>query len=200
MKRTVLILGIVILLLILLIGKGIRIYNDFIVKQEAVKTSWGNVQNAYQKRFDLIPNLVNTVKGYADHEQSTLIGVIEARAEATKTSINVDADKITPETLAEINNLTADMNSVLSRLLVAVERYPDLKANENFLQLQRQLETTENEINARRNEFNETAKIYNTKVRRFPNNIVAAIFKFKVMPYFESIEGAEVAPVVDFSK
>ena len=171
-------------------------YNGFISKEEAVNTAWSNVETQYQRRADLIPNLVNTVKGYAAHEQETLNGVTQARAQAT--SINVNAEELTPELLAKYQKAQAEVRSALGRLIAVSERYPDLKANQNFLELQAQLEGTENRITVARTKFNEEAKKYNVATRRFPSNIVASMFGFEKKPYFESEEGAEKAPEVKF--
>ena len=171
-------------------------YNGFISKEEAVNTAWSNVETQYQRRADLIPNLVNTVKGYAAHEQETLNGVTQARAQAT--SINVNAEELTPELLAKYQKAQAEVRSALGRLIAVSERYPDLKANQNFLELQAQLEGTENRITVARTKFNEEAKKYNVATRRFPSNIVAFMFGFEKKPYFESEEGAEKAPEVKF--
>jgi LemA protein len=171
-------------------------YNGLVDKQEAVEKEWSNVENQYQRRADLIPNLVNTVKGYAEFERETLTEVIEARSKAT--AVNVDPTNLTPEKLAEFQQAQAGLSSALSRLLVVVEKYPDLKANENFLQLQAQLEGTENRITVSRNNFNETANVYNSAIRRFPGAIVANISGFERKGYFEAAEGSEKAPTVDF--
>ena len=167
-------------------------------KDESCKSQWGNVQSAYQRRSDLIPNLVNTVKGYADFEQATIIAVTEARSKAT--SIQIDPSNITPEQLKQFEQAQSGLSSALSRLLVSMERYPDLKANQNFLQLQSELEGTENRINVERNKFNEVVKEYNSQVRGFPALITAKIFGFKERAYFESTPGSEVVPTVDFKK
>lgn len=154
------------------------------------------MENVYQRRADLIPNLVNTVKGYATHEAETLEGVVNARAKATQ--ITVDAENLTPEALAEYNKAQGELGSALGRLLAVTEAYPDLKANENFKELQAQLEGTENRIATERMKFNETAKEYNTMIRKFPKNIIASVFGFEKKPYFEAQEGAEKAPEVQF--
>lgn len=164
-------------------------------KEKATRT-WGNVESSYQRRSDLIGNLVNTVKGAADFEKSTLTQVIEARAKATSTTI--DANNLTPEKLAAFNEAQSGLSSALSRLLVTVERYPDLKANQNFLELQSQLEGTENRINVARDRYNEAVEIYNRHVKRFPNSILAGIFNFEPMDYFKAEAGAEKAPDVNF--
>ena len=161
---------------------------------EGLKTAWSNVETQYQRRADLIPNLVNTVKGYAAHESQTFEAVTEARAKAT--SINLSADDLTPGKLAEFQQ--AQVRSALGRLIAVSESYPDLKANQNFLELQAQLEGTENRISVARKEFNEVAKTYNVAVRRFPANLVAKLFGFGQKPYFEAAEGTETAPRVQF--
>ncbi|MFQ7386826.1 MAG: LemA family protein [Alistipes sp.] len=171
-------------------------YNGFVNKEEGVKTAWANVETQYQRRADLIPNLVNTVKGYAAHESQTFEAVTEARAKAT--SINLSADDLTPGKLAEFQQAQAQVRSALGRLIAVSESYPDLKANQNFLELQAQLEGTENRISVARKEFNEVARTYNVSVRRFPANLVAKMFGFEQKPYFESAEGSEAAPQVQF--
>ena len=171
-------------------------YNGLVTDQESVETAWANVESQYQRRADLIPNLVETVKGYAKHEQETLEGVIEARANATK--VTIDPTKMTPEDLQKYQAAQGDVTNALSRLIAVSESYPDLKANENFKDLQTQLEGTENRINKARNDFNEVAREYNTKRRTFPTNIIAGIFNFDEKPYFQAQEGADKAPKVDF--
>jgi len=171
-------------------------YNGLVTDQESVETAWANVESQYQRRADLIPNLVETVKGYAKHEQETLEGVIEARANATK--VTIDPTKMTPEDLQKYQAAQGDVTNALSRLIAVSESYPDLKANENFKDLQTQLEGTENRINKARNDFNEVAREYNTKRRTFPTNIIASVFNFGEKPYFQSQEGADKAPKVDF--
>lgn len=173
-------------------------YNGLVNKDEAVSSQWANVESQYQRRMDLIPNLVNTVKGYADFEQETLTKVIEARSNAT--AVKIDPSNITPEALAKFQHAQDGVSSTLGRLLVVMEKYPDLKANQNFLDLQAQLEGTENRIAVERQRFNETAQSYNTATRRFPGVVVASIFGFERRGYFESVEGAEKAPTVDFGK
>ena len=171
-------------------------YNGLVASQESVETAWGNVENVYQRRADLIPNLVETVKGYAKHEQETLEGVIEARANATK--VTIDPTNMTPEDLQKYQAAQGDVTNALSKLIAVAEAYPDLKANQNFLELQSQLEGTENRIAVERNKFNEVAREYNTKRRTFPTNIIASIFSFGDKPYFQAQPGADVAPKVDF--
>lgn len=171
-------------------------YNGLVQDQESVETAWAQVESQYQRRADLIPNLVETVKGYAKHEQETLEGVIEARANATK--VTIDPTNMTPEDLQKYQAAQGDVTNALSRLIAVSESYPDLKANENFRDLQKQLEGTENRINKARNDFNEVAREYNTKRRTFPTNILAGIFNFGEKPYFQAQEGADKAPKVDF--
>ena len=171
-------------------------YNGFVTKDEAVKTAWSNVETQYQRRADLIPNLVNTVKGYAAHEQSTLNAVVEARAQAL--SFQVSAEDLTPERMAEVQRAQNQVGSALGRLIAVAENYPDLKANQNFLELQAQLEGTENRISVARKEFNQTVNTYNVAIRRFPANIVAGVFGFERQERFTADEGAETAPTVNF--
>ena len=171
-------------------------YNGLVKDQESVETAWAQVENVYQRRADLIPNLVETVKGYAKHEQETLEGVIEARANATK--VTIDPSNMTPEDLKKYQEAQGEVTNALSRLIAVSESYPDLKANQNFLELQNQLEGTENRIAVERNKFNEVAREYNPKRRTFPTNIIAGIFGFGDKPYFQAQEGADKAPKVDF--
>ncbi len=189
-------LGVLVLVAIAAILWGVSIYNGLVKEQENVEKAWGNVENVYQRRADLIPNLVETVKGYAKHEQETLEGVIEARANAT--SIKIDPSNMTPEDLQKYQAAQGDVTNALSRLIAVSEAYPDLKANQNFLELQGQLEGTENRIAVERNKFNEAAQTYNTKRRTFPTNIIANICGFGDKPYFQAQEGADKAPKVDF--
>jgi len=174
--------------------KGIN--NTAVTLGQTVEQSWGDVQTAYQRRNDLIGNLVNTVKGAADFEKSTLTAVIEARAKATQTTI--DPTNITPEKLAEFNKAQSGVSSSLSRLLVTVEQYPDLKANQNFLKLQDELASTENQILTARTRFNEAVMPYNTHIKTFPNSLFAGVFGFKEKAYFQSVEGAEKPVEVKF--
>ena len=178
------------------IGVFYATYNGFVNREEGLKSAWSNVETQYQRRADLIPNLVNTVKGYAAHETQTLNEVTEARARAT--SINLSADDLTPERLAQFQRAQAEVRSALGRLIAVSESYPDLKANQNFLELQAQLEGTENRIAVARKDFNAAAQQYNVSVRRFPANLVARMFGFGQKPYFESAEGAAAAPQVTF--
>ena len=170
--------------------------NTAVELEEDVKASWANVESAYQRRTDLIPNLVNTVKGAADFEQETLTGVIEARAKAT--AVNINADNLDNESLQRFQQAQSGLSSALSKLMVSVERYPQLTATQNFSNLQSQLEGTENRINVQRNRFNEKVRAYNTYIRKFPNNIFAGMFGFERMTPFEAQEGAENAPTVEF--
>ena len=188
-------LGIIVVVAIVVIW-AISGYNGLVTLDENVSTSWSNVETQYQRRADLIPNLVSTVKGYASHEKETLQGVIEARSKAT--SIKLDADNLTPEKLAEYQKAQGDVTNALGKLLAITENYPDLKANQNFLELQAQLEGTENRINVARMEFNKTAQELNTTIRRFPKNILASLFGIDKRAYFEAAEGAEQAPKVEF--
>ena len=175
---------------------GLTSYNSMVAQDEAVGTAWSNVENQYQRRADLIPNLVNTVKGYAAHEKETFDAVVSARAKATQTTISID--ELTPEKMEAYQKAQGAVGSALSRLLAVTENYPDLKANENFQTLQAQLEGTENRISVERRKFNEVAKAYNTNIRRFPKNIFAGMFGFEKRPYFEAEEGSEKAPEVKF--
>lgn len=167
-------------------------------KSEAVEGQWAQVENTYQRRADLIPNLVNTVKGYADFEQQTLTDVIEARSNAT--AIKVDVNDLNPESIAKFQAAQSQLSGALSRLLVTVERYPDLKANQNFLELQAQLEGTENRISVERMKFNEVTRDYNAYIKKFPQVIYSSWFDFEKKGYFEADAGSEKAPEVDFSK
>lgn len=172
--------------------------NGLVSKDEMVKESWSNVETNYQRRMDLIGNLVNTVKGYANFEQETLVKVIEARSKAT--SVNVDAANLTPETLQRFEEAQGAVSNSLSRLLVTIERYPDLKANTNFLELQNELSRTENRIAIARRDYNATVKDYNVSVRTFPRNLVASVFGFNKKEMFKSADGSEKVPTVDFAK
>jgi LemA protein len=171
------------------------IYNDMVAKDEGVKTAWSQVENQYQRRIDLIPNLVSTVKGYSIHEAGTLEAVVEARAKATQTQVNVADANTFSQFQASQDGLTA----ALGKLMVVVEQYPDLKADKNFLELQAQLEGTENRISVERKNFNESVKDYNIFIRQFPQNFIAGMFKFELANLFENQPGAETVPVVDFS-
>lgn len=193
MKKTWII---IIAVLAVIVVYGITSYNSMVAQDEAVGTAWSNVENQYQRRADLIPNLVNIVKGYAAHEKETFDAVVSARAKATQTTISID--ELTPEKMEAYQKAQGAVGSALSRLLAVTENYPDLKANENFQTLQAQLEGTENRISVERRKFNEVAKAYNTNIRRFPKNIFAGMFGFEKRPYFEAEEGSEKAPEVKF--
>lgn len=197
-NKTWIIVGVIAILVIILYSSIKGSFNNMVTKEEAVTSQWGNVENVYQRRLDLIPNLVNTVKGYAAHEQETFTKVIEARAKATQ--INVNPEKLDANSLKQFQAAQSELSSALSRLMVVVEQYPDLKANQNFLDLQAQLEGTENRIAVERRKFNEMAQDYNTYIRKFPKNIWASIFGFEKKVYFEAEAGAEKAPKVDFGK
>ena len=189
-----------IILIIIAVAAGVGLmssYNGLVKAETEIDSVWANVESSYQRRADLIPNLVNTVKGQANFEQQTLTNVIEARAKATQTKI--DPSNLTEEQLNEFQQNQNQVGSALSRLLVTVEQYPQLKANEGFMNLQAQLEGTENRINVARNKFNEAARIYNEKVRQFPTKLAAMIFGFKAKPYFKSAAGSENAPTVNFN-
>ena len=188
---------IVLVVIVAMIGfSAYRGYNSMVTKGESVDAQWSNVETSYQRRADLIPNLVSTVKGYADFESKTLTAVIEARAKAT--SVQVDPANLTPEKMKQFQDAQAGLSSSLGRLLVVAEQYPNLKANQNFLDLQAQLEGTENRISTERRKFNELAKDYNAFIRLFPKNIWAGLFNFDKKPYFEAAEGSEKAPEVKF--
>ncbi len=173
-----------------------NVYNQMVVSDENVQAAWSQVENVYQRRADLIPNLVATVKGYASHESETLESVVAARAKATQ--VTVDPENLTPEALEQFNAAQGELSSALGRLLLIQESYPELKANQNFLELQAQLEGTENRIATERMKYNEAAKYFNTGIRQFPDNIVASIFGFEKKGYFEAQAGAENAPKVEF--
>jgi len=196
MKKTLITIGIIVLFVILLFAFIVSPYNRMVSKEETVSSQWAQVENVYQRRLDLIPNLVNTVKGYADFEKSTLTGIIEARAKAT--SIRLDPAKLDEKSLEKFQQVQGELSSALARLMVVSERYPDLKANQNFLDLQAQLEGTENRIAVERKKFNEVVQEYNRYVRVFPQNMVAGIFGFERKGYFKSAVGAEKAPEVKF--
>lgn len=191
-KTLIIVLAVIVVIVIWCVS----VYNGLVNKEESVEKQWANVESVYQRRADLIPNLVATVKGYAEHEQSTLTAVIEARAKAT--SINLTADNLNETNLAAFQEAQDQLSGALSRLMATVERYPDLKANQNFLELQSQLEGTENRINVERQKFNTVTQEFNKSVRRFPANIVASMFGFDKKPYFKAAAGSEVAPKVEF--
>ena len=193
--------GLIVIIVIAVVALGIFMwvkgtYNGLVTKQEGVESAWSQVENVYQRRADLIPNLVSTVKGYAKHEQQTLEDVVKARSEATQ--VKVDAENLTPEKLAAFQKAQSGVSSALGRLLAVAENYPDLKANQNFLELQSQLEGTENRITVARKDFNDTAKSYNQAIRQFPKNILAGMFGFEKKSYFEAEAGSEKAPKVEF--
>ena len=193
LKTILVIVGIVIVLAAIFV----KPYNNMVQKDEECSKAWANVENAYQRRLDLIPNLVKTVQGAADYEKGTLTEVIEARAKAT--SVQIDPNNLTEEAIAKFQAAQDQLSSALSRLMVVVERYPELKANQNFLELQAQLEGTENRIAVERGKFNETVNDYNSYIRKFPNNIIAGIFNFDKKGYFKATEGADKAPDVEFN-
>ena len=171
-------------------------YNSMVTAEEGVQSAWSQVENVYQRRMDLIPNLVSTVKGYASHEAETLEGIVNARSKATQ--VTVDPENLTPEELQKFNEAQGELSGALGKLLAITEAYPDLKANQNFLELQAQLEGTENRIATERKKFNEVAMGYNTLIRRFPKSIIASIFGFERKGYFVAQEGADNAPKVEF--
>ena len=183
-------------ILVVIVLWAIGGYNGMVKMDEQVQNSWANVETQYQRRADLIPNLVSTVKGYAKHEQQTLEDVVKARSEATQ--VKVDAENLTPEKLVAFQKAQSGVSSALGRLLAVAENYPDLKANQNFLELQSQLEGTENRITVARKDFNDTAKSYNQAIRQFPKNILAGMFGFEKKSYFEAEAGSEKAPKVEF--
>jgi len=199
MKKGLLALIAVVVLLLILVGSFSGQYNRFVGLQEGVDGQWGNVENVYQRRADLIPNLVETVKGYAEHEQETLTAVVEARAKATQMQAQLTPEALNdPETMAKFQQVQGELSSALARLMVVVERYPDLKANQNFLDLQAQLEGTENRIAVERRRFNDLARDYNTAIRRFPGAIVANLTGFDAFAYFEASPDSQTAPKVTF--
>lgn len=186
----------VVAVIVLVAAAAISRYNGLVALEEGVSGQWANVENQYQRRADLIPNLVATVKGYAAHESETFESVIAARSKATQ--ITVDPEKLTPEKLQEFQQAQGQLSAALGRLLMITENYPDLKANQNFLELQAQLEGTENRISTERMRFNDMAKAFNTSVRRFPTNILASALGFERKPYFEAEAGSNQAPEVNF--
>lgn len=198
MKTSRIVLIVIAVIAVLFIFRGCRGYNNLVTLREQVNSSWSNVENVYQRRADLIPNLVNTVKGYAAHEQETFTAVTEARAKST--SVTIDAANMTDADLKRFQAAQGEMSSALSRLLAVAENYPELKANQNFLELQSQLEGTENRIAVERRNFNETALKYNSEIKKLPMVFFAGALGFKERPYFEAAAGSEKAPPVDFSK
>ena len=193
MKKSIII---IIAVVVVIVIWAVSMYNGLVTMDESVNSQWANVETQYQRRADLIPNLVNTVKGYASHEKETLEGVVEARSKATQMQVN--ANDLTPEKLAEYQKAQGAVTSALGKLLAITENYPDLKANQNFLELQAQLEGTENRINVARTNFNNAAQAYNTAIRRFPKSLFASMFGFDKHAYFEAAEGTETAPTVSF--
>ena len=193
MKKSIIIIIAVVAVIVIW---AVSMYNRLVTMDESVNSQWANVETQYQRRADLIPNLVNTVKGYASHEKETLEGVVEARSKATQMQVN--ANDLTPEKLAEYQKAQGAVTSALGKLLAITENYPDLKANQNFLELQAQLEGTENRINVARTNFNNAAQAYNTAIRRFPKSLFASMFGFDKHAYFEAAEGTETAPTVSF--
>mgnify|MGYP000840582166 FL=1 len=196
MKKGTITLLVIGVLILIMVGGTLTTYNGLIAKDEAVATAWGNIQSQYQRRADLIPNLVSTVKGYAKHESETLENVLAARAKATQVTIN--SDNLTPEKLKQYQAAQGELSQALGRLMAVSENYPNLKANENFSELQAQLEGTENRINESRQIYNSAVQTYNVSVRRFPANIVAGMFGFDKKNQFEAEAGAEKAPKVEF--
>lgn len=195
-KKSWIIIGIIIVVLVIIYSSFKGTYNSMVTMDEGVNGQWAQVENVYQRRADLIPNLVATVKGYAEHEQSTLEGVTEARAKAT--SVTIDASKLDAQSIQKFQAAQDGLSSALSRLLAVAENYPDLKANQNFLDLQTQLERTENRIAVERRAFNTAAQNYNAFIRLFPKNLLAGFFGFEKKAYFQSAEGADTAPEVKF--
>lgn len=196
MKKSWIIIIAIVVVLFLIYGWVSSSYNQMVNKSEAVKAQWSQVENVYQRRADLIPNLVNTVKGYATHEKETLEGVVEARAKAT--SVTIDANHLNPQALQHFQKVQNGLSQALSHLMVVVERYPDLKANQNFLELQAQLEGTENRIAVERRRFNQETQAYNVYIKLFPKNIFANLFGFSEKPYFKAEKGANKVPKVKF--
>lgn len=196
MKKSTITLFVIGAIVILLAGWVTIQYNGMVANDEAVTTAWAGVESQYQRRSDLIPNLVNTVKGYAAHEKETLEGVVEARAKATQVTVN--ADNLTPERFAQFQKAQGELSAALGRLMRITENYPQLRANKNFSELQAQLEGTENRINESRLRFNEAVQKYNLSIRRFPGNIFASLFGFEKRDKFEAADGAEQAPKVEF--
>lgn len=194
-KGTIALIVVVVLILLGGCSAG-RAYNKMVTMEEGINKSWANVETQYQRRADLIPNLVNTVKGYATHEQETLDQVIEARSHATQVTLN--AEDITPDRLQQYQQAQGEVSQALGRLMMIAENYPDLKANQNFMELQAQLEGTENRISVARKDFNDASMAYNSYIRKFPANIIAGIFGFDTKSYFEAAEGTDRAPEVNF--
>jgi LemA protein len=197
-KTAWIVIGVILLTLFIGINWGIKTGNNMVAMEEGVSASWSQVENVYQRRADLIPNLVSTVKGYAAHESETLTAVVEARAKAT--AVTVDPTKLNAASIQQFQEAQGGLSSALSRLMVVVEKYPDLKANENFLNLQAQLEGTENRITVERQKFNQSAQAFNTYIRLFPQNLIASMRNFEKKAYFEAEKGSDKAPKVDFAK
>jgi LemA protein len=196
MKKTLIIVGIVVVVLFIIYRFFAGSYNNMVNAEETTSAAWSQVQNVYQRRIDLIPNLVNTVKGMATSEKETFEAVINARAKAT--AVNVDASKLSPEQIKQFQSAQGELSQALGRLMVVSEQYPQLRQSEGFLNLQAQLEGTENRIAVERKSFNETVQVYNTMIRTFPNNIFAGMYGFSKKGYFEADAGAEKAPKVQF--
>jgi LemA protein len=193
---TIIIVGVLALVVLGIVMWGTKVYNGMVTMNEGVTSQWGNVETQYQRRSDLIPNFVNTVKGAANFEQTTLTQVIEARAKAT--SVTIDPTKMTAENMQQFQAAQGQVTSALGRLMVVMEQYPELKATQNFRDLQVELEGTENRISVERRKFNEVAQAYNTYTKRFPQNFIAGMFGFQPKPYFEAQEGTDKAPEVKF--
>lgn len=196
MKKGLVAILIIAVVFICLFGWVKSNYNGMVKEEENVKSAWAQVENVYQRRADLIPNLVATVKGYAEHESSTLEAVVAARAKATQ--VTVDTDNLSEESISRFQSAQGELGNAVSRLLMSVENYPDLKANQNFLELQAQLEGTENRISTERMKYNEAAQAYNVMIRSFPQNLLASMFNFESKGYFKAAEGSETAPKVEF--
>ena len=196
MKKKFIPIIIVAAIVVILVAWGVSVYNGLVTKDENCSNQWSKVESQYQRRMDLIPNLVNTVKGYASHEEATLLKVIEARNQASQ--VKVDAENMTQEQLNNFQQTQDNLSSAIRGLNIVVEQYPDLKANQNFLELQSQLEGTENRIAVERQRYSDVVNEYNTSVRRFPNSVFASMFGFDKKPYFEAQSGAEIAPKVEF--
>lgn len=196
MKKNLIVLIVIVAVIAMVGGCTVSSYNKMVAMEEGVSNAWANVETQYQRRSDLIPNLVSTVKGYAAHEQETLEGVVAARSRATQ--MTLDADNLTPEKLQQYQAAQGEISSALGRLLAISENYPDLKASQQFQELQAQLEGTENRISVERRNFNDAARNYNSYIRKFPSNIFAGMFGFDKKAYFEAAEGAEAAPKVEF--
>jgi LemA protein len=193
---SIIVVGFLAIIVLAVVLWGTKVNNNMVTMQEAVTSQWGNVETQYQRRSDLVPNFVNTVKGAANFEQTTLTQVIEARSKAT--SVTIDPTKMTAENMQQFQQAQGQLSSALSRLMVVVEKYPELKATQNFRDLQVTLEGTENRISTERRKFNEVALTYNTYIRRFPQSFLAGMFGFHIKPYFEADKGAEKAPAVTF--